>query len=89
MASANGPVERKTTIGAVGTYLLSLGALGLVQWLGKGNLFDSVPDAVEVFIAPILPALASFLVSYSTAHRPGQLSQSARQAAAGQSTNGL
>ena len=73
--------ERKTTMATVGAYLLGVGFLAVLNWSTKTNLLGSLPDAAEVFLDPIVPAVGALLLGYITKHTPAALSQSALAAA--------
>lgn len=88
MADTNGPVERKTKMATVFTYLVSLGFMGLLNWINRGDLIAGMPDWLEAFIAPLVPATTTFLSGYMTSHRPGALSDSAVAALRGRGTAG-
>lgn len=88
MADTSGPVERKTKMATVFTYLVSLGFMGLLNWVNRADLIAGMPDALEAFIAPLVPAATTFLASYLTAHRTGELSDSAVAALRGRGVPG-
>jgi hypothetical protein len=73
-------VERKTTIASVVTYAACVGLLGLLNATTTANLIAGLPDVVEAFVIPLVPALVSFLTGYMVSHKPGAMSASARRA---------
>lgn len=78
----SGPVERKTSMASVAVYLVCLGALGILNATTTTNLIAGMPDVLEAFIAPVVPALTTLIVGYTVKHRPGGMSASARKAVA-------
>ena len=73
--------ERKTTMATVGAYLVGVGFLAILNWSTKTNLLGNLPDAAEVFLDPIIPALGALVLGYVTKHTPAALSPSALAAA--------
>jgi len=74
-----GPVESKTTAGALAAYA---GAFVLFAILtSTATDLSFLPDWLETIIYPLVPALVGFLGAYVKAHKPGQLSVSALRAA--------
>lgn len=74
-----GPVEEKTKVGAIATYL---GAFALFALLtNTATDLSFLPDWLETLAYPLVPAAASFLGGYLKRHKPGKLSRSALEAA--------
>lgn len=74
-----GPVESKTTAGALAAYA---GAFVLFAILtSTATDLSFLPDWLETIIYPAVPALVGFLGSYVRSHKPGKLSVSALRAA--------
>lgn len=74
-------METKTKWSALWAYLAGLGALGVLNWVTTTNLVAGLPDVVEAFAAPLLPALTVLVVGYNVRHKPASLSDSAIDAA--------
>jgi len=79
-----GRVETKTKAGAIAAYVSAFVLFAVLTNSSTDLTF--LPDWLETIIYPLLPALVSFLASYLKSHKPGQLSLSAKRAAAAPST---
>jgi uncharacterized membrane protein YhdT len=75
-----GAVETKTKAGAIAAYVSAFLLFAVLTNSSTDLTF--LPDWLETIIYPLLPALVSFLASYLKKHKPGQLSLSAKRAAA-------
>jgi len=65
------PVERKVKASTLGTYLAGVAALAVVNvFVGDASLISGLPDAVEVLVAPVIPALAALIAGYNAKHTP-------------------
>jgi len=64
------PVEKKVTVATVASYLGGLGLLAILNGVADTNLITELPDVVEVFVAPIIPSLITFIGGYVARHTP-------------------
>lgn len=74
-----GPVEAKTTAGAISAYVAAFVLFAVLTNTTTDLTF--LPDWLETLLYPLLPAVVGFLGSYLKSHKPGQLSLSAQRAA--------
>jgi len=72
-------VEPKTKLGVLGFYLSAVVLLAITDASTADNnalLLEAVPDALEWFILPLVPALVGFAASYAAKHqwrvKPGE-----------------
>lgn len=61
-------VESKVKAGAAWAYLAALGALAVVNGVTDTTLVTDLPDGVEVFVAPLVPALAAGIAGFLAKH---------------------
>lgn len=64
----NSPVETKVKAAAWATYLGLVALLAVLNAVADANLVAVLPDLVEVFVAPILPALITFVAGWTAKH---------------------
>lgn len=64
------PVEKKVTVATLASYLGGLALLAILNGVADTDLVASLPDAVEVFIAPMIPTAVTFIAGYVTRHTP-------------------
>lgn len=69
-AGGSAPVETKVKVGAAATYFGLVGLLAILNAVADTNLITSLPDVAEVFVAPLLPTLITFVASYLAKHTP-------------------
>lgn len=77
--TASNPLPARTTViepkvkwGAIGTYVVGALLMFIVNLVtGNGNelLMAVVPDYLEMFIVPLIPALASLASGYAARHQ--------------------
>lgn len=73
-------IEPKVKWGAIGAYLFGVVALAIWNAVTADTtlLADGIPDALEVFIVPLVPAIGQVIAAYNAAHQwrraevPGQ-----------------
>lgn len=71
------PVETKVKVATIATYLGSLALLAILNGITSTNLVAGLPDVIEVFVAPMLPAAITLVTGYLAKHTPRpDLSQS-------------
>lgn len=68
VATSPGTPERKTTVGSVVAYLSGVAGLAVLNVVADTNLVSVLPDAVEVLVAPGIPAFIAFLAAYASKH---------------------
>lgn len=64
------PVERKVTAATLAAYLAGLAGLAVVNGIADADLIAALPDLLEMMLAPLIPAAATFLAGYVTRHTP-------------------
>lgn len=64
------PVEKKVTVATVASYLGFVALLAVLNAIADANLIENLPDVAEVFLAPVLPTLITFVASYAARHTP-------------------
>lgn len=72
-AAPSSKVETKVTVATIGAYLAGVVVLALVNaFTGDENalLLASLPDAVEPFLLPVVPAVVSFISGWAAKHTP-------------------
>lgn len=72
-AATSSKIETKVTAATVGTYLAGVVVLALVNaFTGEENalLLASLPDAIEPFVLPVVPAVVSFIAGWAAKHTP-------------------
>jgi hypothetical protein len=69
-ALPTGPVELKVKVAAWATYLGGVGLLAILNAFSDANLVASLPDAIEVFVAPMLPTAITAFTAYWADHTP-------------------
>lgn len=69
-ASGSGPVEWKVKVASAATYLGFVALLAVLNAVADANLITELPDVAEVFLAPVLPTLITFVSSYAAKHTP-------------------
>ncbi|WP_218106737.1 hypothetical protein [Micromonospora pallida] len=52
-------MEKKVKASAAWSYLLALAGLAIVNGTTDTTLITDLPDTVEIFVAPLVPALAA------------------------------
>jgi hypothetical protein len=63
-------VEPKVKWATVGTYLLGVVALAIFNGVTDSTLLvDALPDWVEPFVLPIVPAIGAAIAGYSAKHQ--------------------
>jgi hypothetical protein len=68
--AASAPVETKVKAAGVATYLGLAALLGLLNGVTDINLVQALPDALEVFLAPMIPTAITTVTSYMAKHTP-------------------
>lgn len=66
-------VESKVWWATVGSYLAGVVALAVVNAVtGDDNalLLAALPDAIEPFVLPVVPAVVSFIAGWAARHTP-------------------
>lgn len=66
----NAPVERKVKAATWASYLGLVGLLAVLNAVADTNLVTGLPDWLEVFIAPLIPAGITFVAGYQAKHDP-------------------
>lgn len=69
-AGGSGPVERKVTVATVASYLGFVALLAVLNAVADANLISELPDVAEIFLAPVLPTLITFVSGYAAKHTP-------------------
>lgn len=64
------PVERKVTFATVGAYLAGVAGLAIVNAVSDAHLLGGLPDLLETMLAPLGPALVTFLAGFAARHTP-------------------
>jgi hypothetical protein len=64
------PIEIKVKVATVATYLGSLAALAVLNGITSTNLVAGLPDVIEVFVAPLIPAAITLVSGYVARHTP-------------------
>lgn len=67
---ATAPVETKVKVAGYATYFGLVGLLAILNAVTDANLITALPDVAEVFLAPLLPTLVTFVASYLAKHTP-------------------
>lgn len=65
-------IEPKVKWATIGTYLVSFVAVALVNaFTGNGNelLIEALPDSIEAFVLPIVPAVSAFVFGWNAKHQ--------------------
>jgi len=69
-AGTSFPVEPKVKWQAAAGYVTGVIALGLIAVLQNGPfLVDVIPDALEVFVLPMVPGFIGLLAGYAARHQ--------------------
>jgi hypothetical protein len=71
--STSAKVESKVWWGTAGTYLAGVAALAVVNAVTADDnalLVAALPDALEAFVLPSVPAIASFVFAWLAKHTP-------------------
>ena len=63
-------IEGKVSSATTWTYLGTLGIIAILNGVTDINLVASLPDVLEVFVAPLIPAALSFFGGYAAKHTP-------------------
>lgn len=66
----SGPLEAKVKWASIISYLAGVGLLGLLNATSTANLIAGLPDVVEAFVAPLVPALAALAAGWKARHTP-------------------
>lgn len=67
----NGPVEKKVTWSAVGTYVVGVVLLGLSDLLGAHpEVVSGMPEWLNAILMPLVPAIGAFASGYLAHHTP-------------------
>lgn len=61
-------IETKVKAGAAWAYLAGVGALAIVNGVSDTTLVTDLPDTIEVFVAPLVPALAGGIAGWLARH---------------------
>lgn len=67
---AKPPVETKVKAAGVWSYLVGLAGMAVLNGVTDANLVSALPDALEVFLAPMFPTAAAMVAGYVAAHTP-------------------
>jgi hypothetical protein len=63
-------IEPKVKWGAIGAYVVGVLALSGVKLLSNNDLLAAaLPDALEIFVFPLVPTVASLLSGYAARHQ--------------------
>ena len=63
-------VEPKVKWASIGTYLAGVVGLGLVTLLSDNDLLaQALPDPLEVFVMPAVPAVIAAIAGYAARHQ--------------------
>lgn len=65
-------VEKKVTLASLATYVVGVVGLALVNAATDDSnklVVGSLPDWIEPFVLPVLPAVAAFVAGYSAKHQ--------------------
>lgn len=65
-----GPVEAKVKAAGWATYLGGVGLLAILNAFSDANLIAGLPDAVEVFVAPMVPTAITTAAAWLAKHTP-------------------
>ena len=68
--AGSGPVESKVKASAAWSYLLALAGLAVVNGVSDTTLLTDLPDTLEIFVAPLVPAAAAGIAGYLARHTP-------------------
>lgn len=63
-------VETKVKAASLATYFGLVALLAVLNAVSDANLVTALPDVVEVFVAPLLPTLITFVSGYQAKHTP-------------------
>jgi hypothetical protein len=63
-------VESKVKVSTLLAYIVGVGALAATNAIADTTLITDLNDTVEVFIAPLVPALATFIGGWLAKHTP-------------------
>lgn len=66
-------IETKVKWATIATYVGIAALLGGLNAITDANLISELPDVVEVFVAPLLPTLITFLAGRQAPHTPRHL----------------
>ena len=64
-------IEAKVKWATIGSYVVGVIAVALVNvFTGNGNelLIEALPDSIEAFVLPIVPALSALVFGYQAKH---------------------
>jgi cytochrome bd-type quinol oxidase subunit 2 len=70
--NSTGKIEPKVQWATIATYVVGVLALALVNLLTANQnelLIEALPDWLEAFIIPIVPALTTLVVGYNARHQ--------------------
>lgn len=65
-------VEWKVKVATIATYLTGLVGLAVINGATSDNnklLIDALPDWLEPFVLPLVPAIVTFVAAYSARHQ--------------------
>lgn len=69
-AGGSAPVETKVKWASYATYFGCVALLAILNAVTDANLITALPDVAEVFIAPLLPTLITFIGGFMAKHTP-------------------
>lgn len=65
------PIEKKVTWGSVGAYLGGIAIMAVLNAVSSdGGLVSALPDWLEVFVIPVVPAMVAFISGWIAKHTP-------------------
>lgn len=65
------PVEKKVTWATVGAYLGGLALMAIVNAVSSDpGLVGALPDALEMFVVPLVPTVVAFVSGWVARHTP-------------------
>lgn len=67
---APAPVEKKVTVATAGSYLGGVALLAVLNAISTIDLITALPPVAQVFIAPLIPTLVTFVGGYVARHTP-------------------
>jgi len=70
MSTSSPPIERKVKAATIAVYIATSALLGILNGVTDANLVAGLPDWLEVFVAPLLPAAAAWIAGYRAKHTP-------------------
>jgi membrane protein DedA with SNARE-associated domain len=66
-ANASSP-ERKVNVGGAFAYFGGVALLGFLNAVSDANLVSALPDTLETFVVPVIPAVIGYVAAYFAKH---------------------